>query len=102
MNDTISQSPIEIRLPEPPMTKFERERRAFFNLLPELLKTHRDQFVAIHDEQVIESGPVRCDVVFRALERARNNIYVGRVTVEPDPVCRSGIRRDLGESRGHS
>ena len=48
-------------LPEPPppppaADKFEREQAAFHRLLPDLLTTHRGQYVAIHDGQVIAVG----------------------------------------------
>ncbi len=87
---------LEVHLPEPELTKYERERRAFYRLLPELLQTHRGQYVAIHDEQVVESGPERASVVFRALDQIQTDIYVGLVSEEAEPVCRSGIRRVLG------
>jgi hypothetical protein len=88
---------IEVHLPEPPLTKFERERRAFYRLLPELLNTHRGQYVAIHEEQVVDSGPERLPVAMRVLERiGPADIYVGLVSVEPRQVYRSGVRRDLG------
>jgi nicotinamide riboside kinase len=97
MSETTTPPAIEVQLPEPPLTKFERERRAFYRLLPELLNTHRGQYVAIHDEQVVDSGPVRAEVVFRALDRVRADIYVGLVSEGPEPMVRSGIRRVLGE-----
>jgi hypothetical protein len=88
---------LEVQLPEPELTKYERERRAFFRLLPELLQTHRGQYVAIHDEQVVESGPERLPLAMQVWERVGNvPIYVARVTVEPEPVLRSGIIRDRG------
>src|SRR5262249_22792908 len=40
----------------PPRHKWEREYRAFLRLLPELLKTHRGKYVAVHEEQVVDSG----------------------------------------------
>ncbi len=53
-----------ITLPAPELTsafgarsKWEREFQAFLRLLPELLRTHRGQYVAIHDERVVDSGP---------------------------------------------
>jgi len=52
MSETTTPSAIEVHLPEPPLTKFERERRAFYRLLPEQLNTHRGQYVAIHDEHL--------------------------------------------------
>ena len=46
--------------------KFQRERLAFFRLLPELLKTHAGKVVAIHDEQVIAVGDERRPVIDEA------------------------------------
>lgn len=40
----------------PPRNKWEREYRAFQRLLPELLKTHHGKYVAIHNEQVVDTG----------------------------------------------
>jgi Family of unknown function (DUF5678) len=89
----------EVVLPDPPRSKFEQERAAFYRLLPNLLSTHRGQYVAIHDEQVVESGSDRTEVVSRTLDRVRADIYVGLVTEEPQPVARSGVRRVIGERR---
>jgi hypothetical protein len=66
------------------MSKGERERRAFARLLPELLKTHRGQFVAIHNEQVVDSGPDDIALVRRVQERVGYvPIHVDRVTEQP-------------------
>ena len=46
--------------------KWERERRAFVRMLPELLVTHRDQFVAVHQGQVVASGPDKISVALQA------------------------------------
>jgi len=88
--------PIEVRLDQRPSTKFARERAAFYRLLPQLLATHRGQYVAIHDEQVVEAGADRLDVAMRVLGRIGNvDIFVGLVTDEPAPAGRSGVIRDL-------
>jgi len=102
MSEATTQAAWEVQLPEPPPTKFERERRAFFRLLPNLLATHHGQYVAIHDEQVVDSGPSRAEVVFRTLERVRSDIYVGLVSETPEPVVQSGIRRVQGDWKGHA
>ena len=41
-------------LPPPEENKWRSEQRAFHRLLPDLLKTHHGQFVAIHNGQVVE------------------------------------------------
>jgi hypothetical protein len=96
----VSQIPVEtfeVVLPEPPLSKFERERRAFLRQLPDLLATHRGQYVAIHDEQVVDSGPDQVEVALRVRRRVGNvALYVHLVSDEPEPVYRSGVVRDLG------
>jgi hypothetical protein len=96
-----TETPIfEVRIPDPPPPdKFEQERRAFRHLLPDLLKTHEGQFVAIHNGQVVDSGPDRLELVIRVQARVQDGIYVGLVSDEPEPPRRSGIRRVLGGSR---
>jgi hypothetical protein len=42
--------------PPTPDDKFEREKAAYYRLLPELLKTHYHKVVAIHDGQVLLVG----------------------------------------------
>jgi hypothetical protein len=42
--------------------KFNREWFAFYEMLPELLKTHRGQYVAIHEGRVVASGANRLQV----------------------------------------
>jgi hypothetical protein len=89
-------SPVEVVLkPESP-SKFDRERSAFHGLLPTLLQSHRGQYVAIHNGEAVDSGPNRLDVAMRVLQRLGNvDIYVGLVSDQPEPVYRSGVRRDL-------
>ena len=76
--------------------KFERERAAFFRLLPELLKTHRGKVVAIHNEQVIAVGDERRPVINEATRIAGDvDLYVETVA-EEWPVERVGTRRVVG------
>ena len=87
-------------LPERILSKLEIEQRAFFRLLPELLKTHLGQYVAIHDEQVVDSGTDQLQVAMRVQERIKGlPIYVHLVTNEPEPIYRSGIVRDVQQWR---
>ena len=82
-------------LPEPPETKWQQERRAFLRLLPSLLPEHRGQYVAIHEGQVVESGPDLVPVALLAHRRCGNvPIYVDMVSDEPARGVRiSGPRR---------
>ncbi len=57
MIDAATIEEFEVHLLEPaPLTKGEREMRAFRRLLPELLRTHSGQYVAIHNEEVVDCG----------------------------------------------
>ncbi|MFO0823486.1 MAG: hypothetical protein U0792_10280 [Gemmataceae bacterium] len=42
--------------PSKPRTKWDAEYEAFLRLLPQLLQTHRDQYVAIHEGKVVGAG----------------------------------------------
>ena len=95
MSQVARTETFEVRLPEPTSTKFERDRRAFHLLLPDLLQTHLGQYVAIHDEQVVDSGPERLEVAMRVLARVGpTDIYVGLVSVVPERAYSSGVIRD--------
>lgn len=60
----IVQTPFDPTVPIPGTSeKFQRERVAFYRLLPELLKTHRGKVVAIHNEQVVAVGDERRPVI---------------------------------------
>jgi hypothetical protein len=85
-------------LPEPAQDKWRREQQAFRRLLPELLKTHRGQYVAIHEGQVAESGDDKLVVASRAYARLGYvPVYVSLVTDEPLPVVRIPSPRLLPE-----
>jgi hypothetical protein len=49
--------------------KFRREEEAFRRLLPGLLQTHRDQYVAIHEGQVVGTGPDQIELADLVYER---------------------------------
>ena len=88
-----------LEMPVPPRSKWEREYQAFRRLLPQLLATHRGRYVAIHDEQVVDSGDDRLALALRVLAKVGNvAIHVGLVTEEPEAVSRSGVRRELRPS----
>jgi hypothetical protein len=86
---------IEVHLPEPRLAKAERERQAFLRLLPGLMQTHRDLYVAIHDGQVVDSGPNRAELACRVMARVKAEIYVGLVSEQPDRVIRLGRARNV-------
>lgn len=63
---------------------FEQERRAFERLKPELLRTHRGQWVAILNGQVVESGSDKIEVLDRVYARfGYRPVYVQRVEEQP-------------------
>ena|SRR5947209_1406262 len=79
----------KVELTPAPLTKWEREYQTFRKLLPELLKTHKGKYVAIHEGKVIDSGDNRLELVFRALAQVGNvDIHVGLVTEQPEPPIR--------------
>lgn len=74
----------EITVRSDALPKWEREQRAFRRLLPSLLPTHRSQYVAIHNEAVVGSGPDQFELARESYQRyGYVPIYVGLVTDEP-------------------
>jgi hypothetical protein len=65
-----------------------REYRAFVRLLPELLKTHRDKFVAIHNAGVVAIADTFKDAALQACKRVGYvPLHVGLVSdAAPQPV----------------
>jgi hypothetical protein len=68
--------------------KWLREERAFFRQLPELLKTLRGKWVAIHNEQVVDIGDSLRQVLQRVRKRfPKTEVYIQLVDEEL-PVAR--------------
>jgi hypothetical protein len=96
MSEPITLPAPMVSLPPPPRTKWEREYQAFQRLRPQLLATHRGRYVAIHDEQVVDSGDDKLAVALRVLSKIGNvPIHVGHVPKGLAPVPRSGVRREM-------
>jgi hypothetical protein len=96
VNEAITLPAPVIELTTPPRTKWEHEYQAFQQLLPQLLATHRGQFVAIHEGHVVDSGDDKLALALRVLAIVGNvAIHVGLVTEGPEPICRSGLRREV-------
>jgi hypothetical protein len=92
--EQITFAPPLIDLTAPPPGKWANEYQAFRRLLPSLLLTHRGQFVAIHEGQVIGCGPDKLMTALEAFRQVGNvSIHVGLVAKGPEPVVRSGVRR---------
>ena len=69
--------------------KWEWERRAFLRMLPDLLVSYRDQFVAVHQGQVVVSGRDKISVALQAYrEHGHVPIYVGLVSDQPPQPAR--------------
>ena len=65
--------------------KFNREWFAFYDILPELLRTHHGQYVAIHEGRVVASGPDASAVCRQAREQfGRVTILVRLVSERPE------------------
>src|SRR5262245_55406867 len=83
------QNSITVHLPDVPETKWERERRAFLRLHPELLRTHRNKYVAIHEGQVVDADDALVPLARRVYTRHGHvPIYMDLVTDEPRRVER--------------
>jgi hypothetical protein len=98
MSETVIALPAPVIEPPPPASKWEREYRAFQRLLPELLKTHAGKYVAIHDEQVVDSDPQELPLIERVLQRVGNvSIHVGFVSERGLPPLRVPHSREVGQ-----
>jgi hypothetical protein len=65
-------------------SKWESERASFLNMFPTLLKTFRDQWVAIHNGEVVDSGEDKIPLALRVYSKiGYTPIYIGRVSSEP-------------------
>ncbi len=82
-----------------PESPWDRERRAFHQLLPSLLVTHQGQYVAVHEGKVIASGRDRVEVAMEAYKRVGYvSLFVGmvaealprRIVRVPSPRVRRG------------
>lgn len=103
MSPTALDNPIQVQLPDQPRTKFEREKRAFYRLLPSLRTTHAGLYVAIHEEQVIDAGNDQIEVALRVQRRVGElPVYVHLVGDDPSPSCRSGLLHDRSLNGGDS
>lgn len=92
------QTPFDPPAPLPGISeKAERERQAFYRLLPELLKTHRGKVVAIHDEKVIAVGDERRPVIDEATRIAGDVDLMVETVAEEWPVERIPGFREVRE-----
>ncbi len=66
-----------------PLDRLQGERAAFRRLLPELLKTHRGQFVAIRDGRLIDADTDESALAHRTIARGSEPVYIQEVRAEP-------------------
>jgi hypothetical protein len=103
MSEPITLPAPILEVPSPPRTKWGQEYQAFRRLLPQLLTTHRGCYVAVHGGHVVDSGDDKLALALRVLAKVGNvAIHVGLVTEEPEPILRSGVRRELRPGGGAS
>jgi hypothetical protein len=87
MSETIPPPLLEAHPAPPVLTGGEREYRAFLRLLPELLPQYEGKFVAIHNEQVIDSDSDDIALIQRVHARVGYvPIHVGLVSRQPTLV----------------
>lgn len=65
------------------LQRLEPNRTTFRKLLPELLKTHAGQFVAIYQERLVDADPDRAALVQRTRDQGYRPVYIQKVTLEP-------------------
>lgn len=66
---------------------FQREKRAFERLKPELLRTHRGQYVVIQGEKAVMFGHNKAELAKQAYEKfGYGPLYIGLVEEEPEVV----------------
>jgi hypothetical protein len=88
MSKTAAPPAFAVELPAPELPKGEREYRAFLRLLPELLATHRGQYVAVHNGQVVDSDADDVALILRVQAKVGYvPIHVGLVA-DSQPLAR--------------
>jgi len=68
------------------LQRLEPNRSAFQQLLPELLKIHRNQFVAIYQGRLVDADPDRTALVRRTRAHGYRPVYIQKVTKKPRVV----------------
>ncbi len=78
----------QARSDRPSDLKLAREFDAFERLLPELLKTCRGQYVAIHEGRVVATGTEKLEVAHEAYRQFGRQPILVRLVAEQQPVIR--------------
>lgn len=77
------------------------ERKNFWNMFEELMKTHRDEYVAIYGGQVVASGKDGAEIALAAIKQFGNvPIFVSRVTRERPVAYITSLREISKDANG--
>lgn len=88
-NQSVSVPLTSIDVSPPPLSKGEREYRAFQRLLPQLLPSYHGKYVAVHEEQVVDSDADDVALILRVHARyGYVPIHVHLVTDAAPPLIR--------------
>jgi hypothetical protein len=97
--NTIPAQAVALGLPAP--TKWDLEHEAFRRQLPLLLATHRDKYVAFHDQKLIGTGDDKLSLALDVLKKVGNvDIFVGLVSDQSPAIARSGVRGKWARAEG--
>ena len=100
MSNASTPPTFEVAIPLPSQSKGDREYHAFLRLLPELLATHRGQYVAVHGGEVVDADADDIALVRRVHAKIGYvPIHVGLVTDE-SPVVRLPHYREYRPQEG--
>lgn len=73
----------------PPEGEWEKNERAFFGMLPQLMQSHLNQYVAVHNNQIVATGSNLVDTAMEAYKRCGYvPVYVNLVSDKPPEVVR--------------
>jgi len=64
---------------EQQLVRLQPEMDAYQQMLPELIKTHRGEWVAVHHGQIVALAPERSEVIQLVQERRYDPVYIDRV-----------------------
>ena len=88
-----------INPPQPADEKWHREKQAFLKMLPDLIRSHRGKFVAVHNGQVVETADDPVTVGHNAYQKhGYVPIFIGHVDDRPLPPVRFPSPRSVTPS----
>jgi hypothetical protein len=85
----LTEQALESFLDQLEWEKLDVEKEAYARLLPALLKTHEGEYVALHNGEVIASGPTLPELHLQVYYLLGNvPVLFKRVSAEPEPDLR--------------